>query len=212
MIINNIGRLKDDLKKNNWHMTAFVFFYKGRAYDVLFENNENIETRKEKLASVLLTFIDTENPKRQLITEANQIKMYADARSIREFFNIAYSNNLGDILKQLFSYFVSFVPATIPPILEPRLEVEINQRLASRGAHNPNAIYCYDARRLGKKNGEQMHRSIYIDNLTRRRRPELYNYFAAEKTVTFFYSEDPADELQDIDIIDRFAMREASRR
>lgn len=57
-IINNIGSLKNDLENNGWHMTAFQFNYNG-VYDVLFENNEDFEKRKNPYASVTLTFIDT---------------------------------------------------------------------------------------------------------------------------------------------------------
>ena len=35
-IINNIGFLKQDLRENGWHMTAFLFKYKNVEYDVLF--------------------------------------------------------------------------------------------------------------------------------------------------------------------------------
>lgn len=208
-IVNNIGSLKQDLANHNWHMTAFLFNYKNIEYDVLFENNENIEKRTNKLASVLLTFIDIKNPTRVYTIEANQKRMFFNSKEFREFFGIKYSENLGDIFKQFYGYFVGFVPQTVPPVLNKRQEEEIDHRLVQREGRDPNAIYCFDARRLGKRNGNQKHRSIFISNLTERKKPELYAYFKDEPTVTFYYSTDPAQELDSIEIIDKFRRRES---
>lgn len=207
--INNIDALLYDLKARGYHMTAFKFNYKGFAYIVLFEDNGNIERRKNRYASVALTFIDAANIDRRLFVEANRAKMlFVDVREFREFFNIDYSDNLGDIFRQFFDRFLLFVPPTAPDRLDTQMDIEINRTLAGRGGHNPNAIYCYDARRLGKKNGKQMNRSIFISNLTDRCKPRLFEYFRDEPTVTFYYSENPDNELDDIDIINRFIARE----
>lgn len=56
-------------------MTAFMFNYKQIQYDVLFEDIDNI-LKKEKFASVKLTFIDINNPERVYSVEANQYKMF----------------------------------------------------------------------------------------------------------------------------------------
>lgn len=54
-----------------------------------------------------------------------------------------------------------------------------------------------------------MYRSNFIDNLTLRRKPILYKYFKDEKTVTFYYSDNPNDELDDTEIISKFTHRES---
>lgn len=209
-ITNNIGLLRKDLIANGWHMTAFPFNYKHVSYDVLFENNDNLNERVNKYASVTLHFIDTRDINRAYTVEANQIKMFhKDISEFRAFFGVSYVPNLGDILQQFYDLFVNNVPSKVPAQLNIRQNNLIDQYLASRGGHNPNAIYCYDARRLGMRNGKQMFRSIFIDNLTLRRKPILYKYFKDEKTVTFYYSDNPNDELDDTEIISKFTHRES---
>lgn len=208
-VINNIGALKLNMRENGWHMTAFSFNYKQIQYDVLFEDLDNI-AKKNKYASVKLTFIDIDNPERTYSIEANQMQMYFDPKTFREFFGIEYSNNLGNIFRQFYDYFVTFVPP-VAPTLNVRQNNEIDRALAQNDNRDPNAIYCYDARRLGIKNGKQMNRSIFISNLTKRRKPKLYGYFEDEPTVTFYYSPNPADELFDTEIIRKFTLRESQK-
>ena len=207
-IINNIGHLKQDLYVHNWHMTAFLFRYNNIEYDVLFENNDNVKNRVNPYASIILTFIDIAIPTRTYTIEANQIKLFFEPQEFREFFKIKYSTNLGDIFKQFFNHFLNFVPATATLELNERQNNEVVHCLTQREGHNPNAIYCYDARRLGKRNDKQMHRSIFISNLTELKKPILYNYFKDEPTVTFYYSENPDDELDCIEILNKFRYRE----
>lgn len=210
-IINNIGSLRQDLRNNGWHMTAFLFNYKHTEYDVLFEDLDNL-TKKNDYAIAKLTFIDVNEPNRTYSAEVNQIKiLHPDIRTFREFFGIEYSENLGDILKQFFDNFTSIVPPIAPQILNDRQNNEIDRCLAQYGNRDPNAIYCYDARRLGKRNEKQMHRSIFISNLTKRKKTDLFDYFKDEPTVTFYYSANPDDELRTNQILRNFSMRESKR-
>lgn len=208
-VINNIGALKQNLRENGWHMTAFMFNYKQIQYDVFFEDLDNI-AKKNEYASVKLTFIDINTPERTYSIEANQLQMYFDPKTFREYFGIEFSKNLGNIFRQFFDYFVTCVPP-VAPTLNIRQNKEIDRALAQNGNRDSNAIFCYDARRLGIKNGKQMNRSIFISNLTKRRKPELYAYFENEPTVTFYYSPNPEDELSDTEIITKFTFRESQK-
>ena len=210
--INNIGSLRYDLREHGWHMTAFDFEYNDVDYDVLFEDLDNMECRPDPYASVLLTFIDVNEPTRTYEVGANQVRFFFVPREFREFFRIRYCDNLGDVFRQFFNRFLDFVPEHAPLTLDDRKNHEIDATLGGRGGHDPNAIYCYDARRLGVRNGRQMHRSIFISNLIERRKPNLYNYFINEPTVTFYFSPNKEDEVADIEIINRFIARESSRR
>lgn len=209
-IINNIGALKQNLRDNGWHMTAFLFQYKRIEYDVLFEDLDNLK-KKHEMASVKLTFIDIAQPNRIYSIEANQRGMFFDPKEFRGYFGIEYSDNLGNVFKQFFEHFVTFVPVVASEHLNNRQNSEIDRALAQNGSRDPNAIYCYDARRLGLRDGKQMHRSIFISNLTKRKKPDLYARFENETTVTFFYSPDPNKELSSIEIINNFAKRESQK-
>lgn len=210
-VINNIGALKQNLRENGWHMTAFEFEYKTIEYDVLFEDIDNFQKKKNEYASVKLTFIDIANPDRSYTVEANQHQMFFTPREFRAYFGIQYSENLGDVFKQFYTRFVDFVPAVANEHLNNRQNNEIDRALAQNGSRDPNAIYCYDARRLGSREGQQMHRSIFISNLTKRKKPDLYARFENELTVTFFFSPDPSKELSSIEIINNFAKRESQK-
>lgn len=211
MEINNLGKLKADLISRGWHMTAFLFQYNGVDYDVLFENIDNLLHKKEQYASVLLTFIDINNANRSYQFEANQLKMFIDVKEFREFFGIEYSLNLGDVIAQFYDYFLEHIPTTATLNLPERQKDEMARRLAQNEKRDPNAIYCYDARRLGLRDGKQMNRSVFISNLTEIRKPELFRYFANEPSVTFYFSPDPEKELSDIEIIDNFRARENTK-
>ena len=212
-ITNNIGYLLKDLRDNGYHMTAFSFKYKEIEYDVLFEDNGNIDERKNRYAIVVLTFIDTNNPSRKYTLWCNQNRLiFNNTREFRDFFGIEYTTNLGDIFKQFYNYFVSFVPNKIP-ITNKRQNMEIDRHLASRdGKRDPNAIYCYDVRRLGKRNNKQSHRSIFISNLTKRRKPKLFEMLKNDSTITFYYSPNENDELTDEELINKFRKNEEKRR
>lgn len=99
------------------------------------------------LISVKLTFIDINTPERTYSIEANQLQMYFDPKTFREYFGIEFSKNLGNIFRQFFDYFVTFVPP-VAPTLNIRQNKEIDRALAQNGNRDSNAIFCYDARRL----------------------------------------------------------------
>lgn len=56
-LMDNIGILLEDLRRNKWHITAFPFDYKDKKYIVLFEDIKNLQLIANRYL-VLLTFID----------------------------------------------------------------------------------------------------------------------------------------------------------
>ena len=160
--ISNFDALLYDLRQHGYHMTAFSFHYTGFSYTVLFEDNGNIEERRNRYASAIFTFIDVDEPDRRLVVESNRAGLlFTDVREFREFFGIQYAENLGDIFKQFFERLLAFIPPLKPEHLDEQMKIEIIRTLAGRSGHDPNAIFCNDARRLGERDGAQMYRSIY---------------------------------------------------
>lgn len=67
---------------------------------------------------------------------------------------------------------------------------------------NPNKKYCYKVKRNPtKKNGEPGQRSSYNDNITRLRRPDLYEKLKTDKNLSFCYSPNQSDGKSDKEII-----------
>ena len=199
-LMPNIALLRDDLKSRGWCITAFQFCYNQIDYIVLFEVlDKKIEKNQYYIA--LLTFLDLEN-NRDLKLRANSQSFDVDPREFREFFHIDYAPNLGDLFSQFYLRFNNYVPQTYQtPTPEEREEI-INQ-LNNRDHDNAN--YCFSVVRNGKSGtGKQKHRSIFNDNKTRLLRPDLYNYFKDDKTISFHYSNNPADEKSTNEIIKSF--------
>ena len=82
-------------------------------------------------------------------------------------------------------------------------------KIAGRFYHDPNAIYCYKVQRNGERNGLQMHRTSYNSSLAFYTRPNLFNYFKNEDTVSFYFSTDPQKEKSDSEIISNFSKSES---
>ena len=108
-IINNIGALKQSLRENGWHMTAFLFQYKNVEYDVLFEDIDNLQ-KKEKYASVRLTFIDIAHPERLYSIESSIFCKYISFSFVTEIiiFPPMFLILLLGLAQLLFHIFVLF--------------------------------------------------------------------------------------------------------
>ena len=184
ILMPNIKRLRDDLKSNGWHMTSFLFQFKGFEYIVLFEDLDNLGLSKGYY-TVLLTFIDRNDESRRLKTKANQSSFAVSAKEFRKFFRIAFSENLGDILKQFYEYFSAFVPSKVnvhPTNQETDLAL---QCLGERDRDNNRCCFCL--RRNPVVAGKQQHRTVFNGEKCRRLKPDLYEFFKDDRTISFCF-------------------------
>ncbi|MCR4754324.1 MAG: DUF6037 family protein [Lachnospiraceae bacterium] len=110
--MNRINTLLNYLRLHHYHMTSFLFDYKGIHYIVLFEDLNNLSLVNNGFC-VLLTFIDTETEERKLSVKANSYHFEFNVREFRDFFGIAYAENLGDVFQQFYARFNNFIPETI---------------------------------------------------------------------------------------------------
>ncbi len=195
----NIVILLQYLRTNKWHITAFQFAYKRIDYIVLFEDIENLKLVSNEYI-VLLTFIDRENENHILQVKANQFKFEIDARRFREFFGIEYAENLGDVFRQFYTNFNNF----IPQVANQNFDDETKNAVINRLNHNDNDnnICCYAAKRNGRHNDIQYHRTPFNSDKTRLLRRNLFDMLGGDDTVSFCYrAENP---LSDADICDKF--------
>ena len=127
---------------------------------------------------------------------ANVYRLMVDPKTLRTYFKIAYSENLGDILKQFTIRLGNSIPTGVKQVVTINEKRAMVHSLSNSDAENPN--------RLDGKPGQ---RSIFNDNKTRLLRPELYQKLYRDNTLSFCYSDDPQDEKSDEDIITNWTKR-----
>ena len=208
--MENIKLLRNSLRDNGWCITAFPFHYNGHDYTVLFEVIDGNRLKPQNdMAIAVLIFHENGIPDHILEAEANSLRFFVDYRTIRDYF---YINGLGQFnTDDFYKYFGERIPQASKN-LQANEETLITSRLSEREGENPNSIYCYDVRRNGTRpDGTLNHRSIYNDNKTRLLRPTLYEEYKNDTHLSFFYSDNPDDKLNDEAIRMKFAEREGRR-
>lgn len=111
---SNLRPLINDLSDRGWTLSCFTFTYKRIPYVVVVKRFLSPSEKHSKYALAKLEIIDCTNPDRRFLTEANSNGFIASAKKIREFFGIAYGDNIGDILEQLASHINNFMPHQVP--------------------------------------------------------------------------------------------------
>lgn len=200
-VFHNLKSLKDDMITNGWIIDSFTFKYKDTSYVVLI----HLPQKNEKLpeyALVRLEFINMEDISQKLETYANVVKLFIDAKSLRKFLGIQYSNNLGDILKQFNHHLAKFIPTEVSTDKSKTEKEQIINSLSVNDSEDPKKIYCFGVKRNPlKKNGQPAMRTSFNDNKTRYLRPELYNLLGKDRTLSFLYSSDSIKERSTKEII-----------
>lgn len=201
-VFENFKLLKLDMIENGWIIEAFPFCYKGNDYIVLAKLYQQHEKRP-KYALLKTEIIKIDNTNNSLIIPVNSNGFIIDAKTLRIFFNIEYSKNLGDILKQFENHFSKFVPVQINPNKSENLKNSMISSLSKSDSEDPLKVYCFTVRRNPNKES----RSLFNDNKTRLLRPYLYSKFKDEPTISFCYSKNKNDEKSDKEILSSFSKR-----
>lgn len=187
-VFHNLKSLRDDMIKNGWIIDSFTFRYKNINYVVLVhlpQKNEN----KPKYALVRLEFINMKDISQKLEVYANVVRLLIDAKTLREFFGIKYSNNLGDILTQFNHHLAKFIPEQVSTNKSKAEKVQIINSLSVNDSEDPRKVYCFGVKRNPlKKNGQPAMRTPFNDNKTKYLRPRLYDLLGKDKTLSFLYS------------------------
>lgn len=183
MPMQNIVALLNNLRESHWHITAFPFTYNQTDY------------------------IDKSNENHILQTRANQRSFQISAREFRTFFGIQYAPNLGDIFKQFYNYFGTFIPTTRIQTFDNQTQTAMVNKLSRNDNENVNNIFCYATRHNGCRNGVQCHRTPFNSDKTKLLREGLFNMLGNDDTISFCYRE--ADALSDIEIYTQFTKNES---
>ena len=204
----NLPELLNDMKRLGWIIDSFPFEYNGKQTIVILTLYTLNERKPSEYAQVKLEFISQDDAN-------HSIKAYADFyevhfNSVREFFDFFDINRLdGNRFREIFINFSECFARVIPMqkvINKPLLERELIGRRAE--GNNPNAIYCFDVRRNGRRSdGTPNSRSIENSNKAEMLRPELYHRYRHDPNLSFFFSDNPNEERTDEEIINLVAIR-----
>lgn len=201
-MLSKFKQLKEDMEKNDWTITSFLFTYKSIKYVVLVKRFIDNVKKRDPYALVKLDFFKANDLSCTLSAEANRKKILIDARTLREYFGIEYSENLGDILMQFSKRFGEFIPVSVP-LQFSELEVGLIIKSLSKGdSEDPNKVFCYKVRR----NPKGQMRSLYNADKTKILRLPLFNYFKDDKSISFCYSTEKKDENDDATILYNFSI------
>lgn len=200
-VFENLKQLKIDMVKKGWYIDSFLFKFKQQNFVVLIKLYEDDEVRP-KYALLKIEFLKQGDFNDNLLIHANSVKLFADAETIRKYFNIEYNKNLGSVLQQFNEYFSTFIPTEV---IENKSDIQnkaMVRSLNESDAENPNKLYCYTVRRNPMKaDGTLGQRSSFNDNKTRLLRPKLYQKLCTDKNLSFCFSDDPKEDKTDEDII-----------
>ncbi|MBO1913728.1 hypothetical protein J4G37_54055, partial [Microvirga sp. 3-52] len=123
-----------------------------------------------------------------------------------EYFNIEYTENIGNILRQFNQQLSTFIPSKVIETKSNIQKEAMVRSLNQSDAENPNKQYCYAVRRNPiKADGTLGQRSLYNDNKTRLLRPELYQKLNVDKNLSFCFSVDLNEEKTNENIIYNWA-------
>ncbi len=187
------------MEQNGWIIEGFLFEYKKNSYIVLAKLYLKTEVRP-KYALLKTEFIKVGNSSKSLTIPLNTNGFITDPKTLRQFFEIEYAENLGDILQQFNEYFSKFIPMQVNPIKADILKKSIISSLSHSDSEDPEKIYCFNVRR--NSNG---HRTPFNDNKTKMLRPNLYSRFSYDSTVSFCYSKEKHNERTDEQILLSFS-------
>lgn len=170
------------MESNGWIIEAFNFKYKDIEYVILAKLYQN---RKPPYALLETEIIKLSDNSKSIIIPINSNGFMTDAKTLREFFDIDYSENLGSILNQFNKYFSEFIPTKVNNKKSKKLEQIMVSSLSKNDSEDPDKIYCFTVRR-NPNNGQ---RTSYNDNKTKLLRPSLYSKFEEEPTISFCYTQ-----------------------
>lgn len=201
-MLENLKPLKNDMELKDWTISCFIFHYKKINYIVLVKRFLEDKPKKNPYALVMLQFMREDDLSNELECEANSIKLFIDAKSLRTYFGIEYGENLGDILSQFTAYLGQFIPQKMPDSNTKTEKIAMVKSLSESDREDPRKVYCTHVRR----NPKGWKRSKYNADKTKILRRKLFDYFEDDQNISFCYSISSEDEKDDSEIMKNFAL------
>ncbi len=196
-MLENLTELKNDMQAKKWTICSFIFSYKEIEYIVLVKRFVGKEVRKNKYALVKLHFMKSSSLSDELVVEANNKGILIDAKTLREYFGIEWSENLGDILSQFTERLGKAIPEKVPVVISDIQKKAMVNSLSKSDSEDPSKIYCTGTRR----NPEGQKRSEFNADKTKLLRKNLFDALSNDETISFCYSADQTKEKSDPEIL-----------
>ncbi len=201
ILLSNLKYLKDDMASKEWTICSFVFEYKKIEYIVLVKRFVRTEKRVNEYALVKLHFMKSNDLSDNMEVEANSKNLIIDAKTIRLYFGIEYSDNIGDILCQFTKQLGNIIPKMVPyDVTDIERKAMINS-LSKSDSEDPNKIYCNKV----KRNPNGGIRSEFNADKTKLLRRSLFKHFSNEPNVSFCYFAEQSMENDDATILKNFS-------
>ncbi|MEJ8304695.1 DUF6037 family protein [Saccharibacillus sacchari] len=119
-LFGNLEQLKKDMKKKKCPVDSFLFGYNKQQYVVLVKPYAKGE-KKPPEALMQLEFLRVGKLRDRLAVPATKWQFMLDARAMRNYFDIEYTENLGEVFRDLYERFADFIPIQV---LEDKSEIE----------------------------------------------------------------------------------------
>lgn len=200
-MLKNLKSLKEDMKNNGWTICSFIFKYKNKNYIVLVKRFVGNVKRISEYALVKFEFMKETDLTDLLEVEANSNGLLIDAKTLREYFDIEYSNNLGDIIDQFSNQLGDSIPTNIKMNISDIEKQAMVRSLSVSDSEDPEKIYCTMVRR----NPEGKKRSEFNSDKTKLLRGELFKWFKDDESISFCYSKESEKENNDATILKNFS-------
>lgn len=206
ILFKNLPLLLRDMERKEWIIDSFSFSYKEEPYIVLLTLYKESEHKPNEYAKAKIEFVKVKSIDRSIHGYIDFFKVsFYSSIEFCDFFGIERGKANRDLFEDFSRIFSEFIPKE-KIISKSNIERNLIGRRVE--GNNPNAIYCYDVHRNGKKeNGTPNKRSIENSNKAQSLRPELYERYCQDTNLSFFFSDNPEAEKSDIEIMKIFANR-----
>lgn len=202
----NLTKLISSLEKEKWTIDVFNFEYKQERYNVILKLYADGEVKPSKYAKASVEFCREINSNDSIVAYIDFFEVHF--RSVNEFcrfFHVAPTNRNRELFLDFSERFAPFIPTRRNSTPTKRQRDLVVRRC---DPDNPNAIYCFDVRRSGTdSHGQPKHRTLANGNKAELLRPKLFRRFAADLTLSFYFTDDERGEKSDAEILRGLANR-----
>lgn len=197
-MFSNLKQLKMDMLNKDWAIDAFHFQFNNKGYVVIVELYKENE-RKPDFSLVKLDFVDNNDLSRHYRTHANsQGFIDLDIKSFRFFFDIPYSDSLGDVIETFKRQLGEVIPSQIFEKNNLQKKVMVTS-LSKSDLEDPNKIYPTHLRNTGN-------RTVYNSNKASILINDLYEVIVDRKQLSICFSADRTKEKSAQDILVNYGL------